>query len=151
MTIRPCLLCEYFKAIKPADTDWKPGYHGDEYGLWDVRRVMRETNGMQQRGQCMLNPARHEVWTSHTCSHYRPGGHALVTLRDFIWGDHWQQTCETARQQVADLTRQLKASRKISRGQLDRIQQLESKLRFWRARDKRNANAVSFDGRDHRV
>jgi len=127
MTRNTCLLCTHFLPIAPCG--WKPRYSGNEFDIFEVRRVMRENNGAHQQGYCTLNPVHAEVWTSHHCSFYQPTEERFVSLSDFIWGTWEQRESKEKEDKITELTRQLKASRKISNSRLKRIQRLTKRVK----------------------
>ncbi len=123
MTKGACLLCDYFKPVPP--DGWKPRYEGDHYDIYDVRKTMCEASGKNQEGLCALNPVHVDVWTNHTCSHYRPIDAALMSLTNFVWGGWQQNERKEKEEKIAELSRQLKTARKISHGRLQRIRRLK--------------------------
>jgi hypothetical protein len=120
-----CLTCQHFKPIAPSD--WKPSFQSEEYDLYNVRNIMTKNGGQQQEGLCMLNPTSVEVWTDHACGHFEINESIVPSLHTFLYGN-WKEIAYDERNgQVQELTRQLKAARKISRSRLLRIQQLTGK------------------------
>lgn len=123
MRDRACLMCQHFRGVKPAD--WVPAYKGEEYNWADVRKLVKEKK-MEQIGRCHLNPTPIDVLTSHECSHFNPIEYAMMTYSHFLWGSYSDQENDKLKQQVEDLTRQIKAARQISRGRLQRIVKLKA-------------------------
>lgn len=133
-----CILCRCFHPVPPAG--WRPPheYH-EQYDIFDVRTEMKASNGRQRRGQCRLNPTAVDVWTSDTCSHFKPIDYAIMTMQEFLWGSLEQRQLEEKEAKVVTLTRQLRVARERSNERLARLQKLKP--------PKSASNG--FDGRDH--
>lgn len=124
MRNRACLMCCHFRGVKPPD--WVPTYGSEAYDWSDVRKLIKEKK-LEQRGRCHLNPTPVDVLTNHECSHFDPISYAMTDYSQFLWGSYSDQENHRLKQQVEDLTRQLKAARQISRGRLQRIEKLTEK------------------------